>query len=99
MKISSAETKEQLIRRLGRVEGQLRGIQDMLRAERDCREILQQLTAAGGALRSAARVFLRDYAALCLADMETGPSASPADQAARRAELVEEMVAFLGKAP
>ena len=96
MKISSAETKEQLIRRLGRVEGQLRGIQDMLRAERDCREILQQLTAAGGALRSAARVFLRDYAALCLADMEADPSA---DQAARRAELVEEMVALLGKAP
>ena len=94
MKISSAETKEQLIRRLGRVEGQLRGIQDMLRAERDCREILQQLTAANGALRSAARVFLRDYAALCLADMEASPSAG---QAARRAELVEEMVALLGK--
>ena len=98
MKISSAETKEQLIRRLWRVEGQLRGIQDMLRAERDCREILQQLTAAGGALRSAARVFLRDYAALCLADMEVAPAASPADQAARRTELVEEMVALLGKA-
>jgi len=96
MKISSAETKEQLIRRLGRVEGQLRGIQDMLRAERDCREILQQLAAAGGALRSAARVFLRDYAALCLADMEAGPSAG---QTARRTELVEEIVALLGKAP
>ncbi len=36
--------------RLRRIEGQIRGLQRMLREERDCAEILQQLSAARAAL-------------------------------------------------
>lgn len=100
MKIENTDTQQQLIQRLARIEGQLRGLQTMLREERDCREILQQLTAANAALQSASRVFLQDYAALCLARMDADqPSLSPSEQETRRAELVNEMLTLLGKAP
>ena len=100
MKIQNAQTKQQLIQRLARIEGQLRGLQTMLREERDCREILQQLTAANAALQSASRVFLQDYAAMCLAHMDASQAGQPsAELQAQRAELVREMVTLLGKAP
>ena len=100
MNIQNAETKDQLIKRLGRIEGQLRGLQAMLETERDCREIMQQLTAASSALQSASRVFLQDYAALCLAEMDAVERTEPAPELqARRAALVKEMVALLGKTP
>ena len=53
MKIQSAATKDELNKRLRRIEGQMRGIQKMLDEDRDCAEIVQQLTAAQSALRSA----------------------------------------------
>ena len=100
MKIENTDTQQQLIQRLARIEGQLRGLQAMLRDERDCREILQQLTAANAALQSASRVFLQDYAALCLANMDASQSdLSSVEQQARRAELVSEMLTMLGKTP
>lgn len=39
-----------LLKRLRRVEGQVRGIQLMLQDERDCREIVTQISAANKAL-------------------------------------------------
>jgi DNA-binding FrmR family transcriptional regulator len=44
------ETVADLIRRLRRVEGQVRGIQQMLTEGRDCRDIVTQLSAANKAL-------------------------------------------------
>lgn len=44
------ETLADLVRRLRRVEGQVRGLQQMLQDGRDCREIVTQLTAANKAL-------------------------------------------------
>jgi len=47
------EDKQRLIARLARVEGQLRGIQKMVRNSEDCEKIAQQLAAARGALNKA----------------------------------------------
>ena len=44
------ETIDDLIRRLRRVEGQVRGLQQMLTDGRDCRDIVTQLSAANKAL-------------------------------------------------
>lgn len=44
------ETVEDLGRRLRRIEGQVRGIQQMLTDERDCRDVLTQISAAKKAL-------------------------------------------------
>lgn len=92
MKIEHQQTKSHLIQRLRRIEGQLRGLQSMLEAERDCREIMQQLSAVSSALRSTSRQFFQDYATLCLADMDP-------DRTDHNQDLLREMVDLLDKTP
>ena len=41
-----ADTVQDLIKRLRRVEGQVRGIQQMLAEQRDCRDVVTQISAA-----------------------------------------------------
>ena len=45
-----ADVKAELQRRLRRVEGQVRGIQNMLAEERECRDVVTQIAAASKAL-------------------------------------------------
>jgi DNA-binding FrmR family transcriptional regulator len=92
MKIENSQTKEKLIKRLRRIEGQLRGVQSMLDEERDCREIMQQLSAISSAVKSTSRVFFEDYATLCLAEMDQ-------DRPGENQTLLQEMVALLDKTP
>ncbi len=66
MKIQSTAVKDDLNTRLRRIEGQMRGVQRMLDEDRDCHEIVQQLSAAQAALRSATAVFVQSYAKECL---------------------------------
>ena len=92
MKIVNQETKGNLIKRLRRIEGQVRGVQAMLEEERDCQEIMQQLSAVSSAVKSTSRVFFEDYAALCLADMED-------NQPEENQTLLRDMIALLDKTP
>jgi DNA-binding FrmR family transcriptional regulator len=48
--LSNPYQKRQLLQRLARVEGQLRGVQKLIREEQDCEKIAQQLAAARKAL-------------------------------------------------
>ncbi|MCD6425409.1 MAG: metal-sensitive transcriptional regulator [Anaerolineales bacterium] len=91
MKIENRETKQQLIKRLRRIEGQVRGVQAMLDEERDCREIMQQLSAVSSAIKSTSRIFFRDYASLCLTDLGEDLDANQ--------DLLAEMMALLDKTP
>ena len=92
MKISDTETKDALLRRLRRVEGQLRGLQDMVTEERDCVEILQQLSAARSALQGASLQLIENAAAGCLAQ-------ASAEGDAARQEQLKELVRLLSKTP
>ncbi|MDO9546980.1 MAG: metal-sensitive transcriptional regulator [Pelolinea sp.] len=96
MKIENEITKTQLIQRLKRIEGQLRGIQSMLNEERDCREIMQQLSAVQSAVRSTSRVFFQDYAAACLAQMDE--QTEHTDRFTSK-QMVQEMINLLDKTP
>ena len=100
MKIQNLETKENLIRRLKRIEGQVRGVQVMLDEERDCQEIMQQLTAIHSAVQSTSRTFLQDYATNCLLEMEkeTGVPGKPSNQI-KREKMIQEMIQLLDKTP
>lgn len=49
-KLHSHEDKRSLVMRLKRIEGQLRGIQQLIETEDDCEAIAQQLAAARRAL-------------------------------------------------
>ena len=48
-----AEDRERLVARLARVEGQLRGVQRMIREGSACESVAQQLAAARGGLHGA----------------------------------------------
>jgi DNA-binding FrmR family transcriptional regulator len=95
MKLDNPETKEKMIQRLKRVEGQIRGVQAMMGEERDCREIMQQLAAVNSAVKSASRVFFREYAAACMAEMSEGEEPSEV----KRDRMVQEMITLLDKTP
>src|SRR5438876_138040 len=59
--------KEALIKRLHRVEGQVRGIERMVEEERYCIDILTQISAATTALDSLALKILGDHVSSCVA--------------------------------
>lgn len=91
MKLHSSAVKEDLHKRLRRVEGQVRGVQKMLEEERDCREIVQQLKAAQAALRNATDELMRAYAKDCLLQ-------DPAPDAVARAALVDDLLDLMARA-
>jgi DNA-binding FrmR family transcriptional regulator len=53
------------LRRLSRIEGQLRGIQRMVEDDRYCADILMQVSSAQEALRGVARALMRNHLAHC----------------------------------
>ena len=72
-----------LLLRLKRIEGQVRGIARMVNDDRDCIEILTQLSAADQALRSVAVALLDEHVAHCLV------AAADASESHRDAKLRE----------
>jgi len=64
------DVKDDLHRRLRRIEGQVRGIQAMLEDDRECRDIVTQLAAATKALEQVGFKMLASGLASCLEDPE-----------------------------
>ena len=60
-------TKDQLSKRLRRIEGQVRGLQRMIEEGRDCHDILIQLSGVRSALDAAGEQILEQYASGCRA--------------------------------
>ena len=58
--------KPKLLRRLSRVEGQVRGIARMIEADRYCVDVLTQVAAVRSALNAMALQMLRDHAHGCM---------------------------------
>jgi DNA-binding FrmR family transcriptional regulator len=53
------------LRRLKRIEGQVRGLQRMVEEDRYCAEILTQVSSTQEALRAVARALMRNHLAHC----------------------------------
>lgn len=67
------EEKEQVLKRLRRIEGQVRGLQRMVDDDRYCIDILEQVSAATRALQSVALVLLDEHLSHCVSDaVKTG---------------------------
>jgi CsoR family transcriptional regulator, copper-sensing transcriptional repressor len=60
-----SEIKASNLRRLSRIEGQIRGIQRMVEEDRYCADILTQVTSAQEALRAVARALMRNHLTHC----------------------------------
>ena len=78
----SPQRRDEVLLRLRRIEGQVRGVQRMVDEGRDCREIVTQVTAIKAALSSVNSQVLQCYAHNCLGETEP-----PTDQ--RIAELID----------
>ena len=59
---------ESLIRRLNRIEGQVRGIRGMVEKEAYCTDILTQVSAVQSALNAFSRELLASHIRTCVAD-------------------------------
>lgn len=76
-----------LIHRLNRIEGQVRGIKKMVESDTYCTDILIQVSAVNAALNSFSKVLLGNHIRTCVAeDIRQG-----------KEETVEELVATLQK--
>lgn len=64
------DTISDVLRRLRRVEGQVRGLQQMLTEGRDCRDVVTQMSAANKALEQAGFVLVAAGLTWCLEDPE-----------------------------
>ncbi len=59
-------TKDQLLTRLKRIEGQVRGVEGMIEDERYCVDVLTQISAIQAALDKVALGLLDDHARHCV---------------------------------
>ena len=78
--------KVDTLKRLGRLEGQVRGIAGMVEADRYCIDIVTQIAAARAALRKVEEEILREHVAHCVA--HAIKSGDKADQRQKIAELM-----------
>ena len=83
------DDKEALLRRLHRMEGQVRGIGQMIEDDRYCLDVVQQINALTSAAREVALIVLEDHLKGCIATAIKEDNGEPA---------IKEMVTVLGKA-
>ncbi len=58
-------SQEMLLKRLKRIEGQVRGIEKMIVDGRDCESLVTQLAAVRSAIESAGALVLNNYMKIC----------------------------------
>jgi DNA-binding FrmR family transcriptional regulator len=73
-------TKDQLLNRLRRVEGQVRGVQGMVAADRYCIDVLTQISAIQAALDKVALGLLDDHARHCVIGAEEAEQGDKTDE-------------------
>lgn len=83
-----AATRTANLRRLKRIEGQVRGLQRMVAEDRYCPDVIAQVAAVQAALRGVGRQLLRHHLSHCATDAITrGP-----EHAARTYDEILELV-------
>jgi DNA-binding FrmR family transcriptional regulator len=60
--------QKELLDRLSRIEGQVRGVTRMIDGQRPCLEVLQQLASVQAALKGVTKTVLRNYLERCATD-------------------------------
>ena len=69
-------TKGMLLKRLRRIEGQVRGLEKMIIDDRDCESLVTQLAAVRSAIESVGALVLNNYMKLCFRKGAEAESAS-----------------------
>lgn len=64
----SSDLQDKLIKRMNRIEGQIKGIKNMMTRNAYCDDILHQISSAQAALDSVSRVLLESHINTCVID-------------------------------
>ena len=80
-------SKDALLKRLKRIEGQVRGISKMVDENRYCIDVITQISAVQAALRRVEEVVLKDHVGHCVEHAIA--SGNKAEQRKKLAELME----------
>jgi DNA-binding FrmR family transcriptional regulator len=86
------DIKAACLKRLNRIEGQVRGLSRMVEEDRYCIEIVTQVAAARAALRRLEEEILRDHVAHCV------EHAISAGNKAEQRRKIEELMAVVSRA-
>lgn len=81
------QERDKTLKRLARIEGQVRGVVGMIESDRYCIDVLQQLRAIQSALSKVEDAVLKDHAATCVE--RAIASGNPEDQRTKFNELVD----------
>ena len=85
----SDQDKERIIKRLHRIEGQVRGLCGMVEKDSDCMDILRQIASVSGALRGVWTQVVGDHIQGCISRAALDKNAS--------SKLVKELVDHIAK--
>jgi DNA-binding FrmR family transcriptional regulator len=88
------ESQRNILARLAKIEGQIRGLQGMVRDGRECEQILTQLRAAQAALKSVSALVLKSYLTKCYG--EIGHRPNPEEAYRRLEKTVRLLTKFIG---
>jgi DNA-binding FrmR family transcriptional regulator len=86
--MNSSEKKRELLVRLSKIEGQIRGISKMIKDDKYCIDIIDQITATRRALDKVAMIILKKHINSCVT------SAIKADKSD---DIVEELINVIDK--
>jgi CsoR family transcriptional regulator, copper-sensing transcriptional repressor len=86
------EVKTSCLKRLGRIEGQVRGLARMVESDRYCIDVVTQLSAVRAALRGVEEEILKDHVAHCV------EHAIASGNRTEQRRKVNELIAVLGRA-
>jgi DNA-binding FrmR family transcriptional regulator len=87
MAVGYSTDKDALLKRLARIEGQVRGVSRMVEEERYCIDVLTQIGAIEAALDKVALGLIDEHTRHCVMNAE----------GAEQTEKVDELVAALGR--
>jgi DNA-binding FrmR family transcriptional regulator len=87
-----ASDKDALVKRLHRIEGQVRGLERMVEEDRYCIDILTQIAAVTTALESVGLKLLDDHVGHCVRDAFASGDEAAADE--KRRELLAAVQRF-----
>jgi DNA-binding FrmR family transcriptional regulator len=86
------DTKKQCLKRLSRIEGQVRGLARMVEEDRYCIDVITQIAAAQAALRRVEEAILEDHVAHCV------EHAIRSGDAGEQRRKIEELIEVLRRA-
>jgi DNA-binding FrmR family transcriptional regulator len=88
------EIQRNILSRLKKIEGQVRGLQAMVTGDRECEEILIQVRAVQSALKSLSSLVLKSYLIKCYS--EIGQKPSPEEMFHKLDHTVSVLTKFIG---